>query len=487
MKKQFFIALALLFSATAFGQSITGTWEGNINAGGSEIPIVFHIAKDSSGKLTGMFDSPSQKAYNLACSAVLVSADSILIMMNILKGKYTGKLSADKKQITGTWFQGGGSVALNITKTSEEVKIKELKRPQTPKPPFPYKAEDVEYTNADKSISFGGTFTVPLPDPNVEYFRAPVYPTVMLITGSGKQDRDENIFDHKPFAVIADYLTRNGYAVLRVDDRDMGKTTGNFNKATSADFANDVEAGINYLKTRKDVDSNFIGLLGHSEGGMIAPMVAARRADIKFIILLAGPGIKIVDLMTQQNIDLGISSGASAEEMENFRPLYKALVNAIVYEKDSSKLMPNASMVFKAWRKDKPDSLVKHVTGVTDERSMLRYLRIYIQTFRATENPWFNYFIQYDPSQYISQLKCPVLALNGEKDIQVAAGPNLKAIEAALDKGGNKNYHVELMPGLNHLFQHCTKCTVEEYSDLEESFSPEVLELIKNWIKEAVK
>jgi pimeloyl-ACP methyl ester carboxylesterase len=204
---------------------------------------------------------------------------------------------------------------LAMKKTSDVVTTKEIKRPQTPKPPFPYKSEDVEYDNADRSIHFGATFTVPLPDPNVNYFRAPVYPTVLLITGSGKQDRDETIFDHKSFAVIADYLTRQGIAVLRVDDRDIGKTTGNFNTATSADFAKDVEAGLNYLKTRQDVDTGNIGLLGHSEGGMIAPMVASKRNDVKFIVLLAGPGVKISELMEQQSVDMAATSGTPAKSL----------------------------------------------------------------------------------------------------------------------------------------------------------------------------
>lgn len=482
MKKLMFL-LCILMGTQSQAQSTSGTWEGNLSVQGTEIPLVIHISPDSAGKLTASFDSPSQHAYNLPCSEVILKGDSLILMMKILNGRYAGVLDADMKQIKGTWYQGGASLPLTVNKTSEAVIKHEVKRPQTPKAPFPYASEEVSYENADRSIRFGGTFTVPLPDPNVEYFRAPVYPTVLLITGSGKQDRDESLMGHKPFWIIADYLSRNGIAVLRVDDRDMGKTTGDFSKATSADFAKDVEAGINYLRTRKDVDTNFIGLLGHSEGGLIAPMVAYKRTDIRFIVLLAGPGVKIIDLMEAQTIDVAASAGIPKEELEQFRPLYKKLVTAFLSENDSAKSFQKAVRVFNKWRKNIPDSVVLHTTGVKDEKTLQEYIRTSAESYRPGINPWFNYFIQFDPAVYLSQVKCPVLALNGENDIQVAAKPNLKAIETALKKGGNLRFTTKEMPGLNHLFQRCIECTVAEYGELEETFSAETLKMVVDWIK----
>jgi len=369
---------------------------------------------------------------------------------------------------------------LLMKKTSEAVVIKEVKRPQTPKPPFPYKSEDVEYDNSDKSVHFGATFTVPLPDPNANYFRAPVYPTVLLITGSGKQDRDETIYDHKSFAIIADHLTRQGIAVLRVDDRDMGKTTGNFNIATSADFAKDVEAGLNYLKTRQDVDTGNIGLLGHSEGGMIAPMVASKRADVRFIILLAGPGVKVSELMEQQAIDVAAASGTPRKSLEKYRPLYRELVKAIVNEADTAKAFSEGMLVFDDWQKDKSALLVLSLTDVKDEKSKARFVESFV---KQLSTPWYNYFLQFDPAEYLTKINCPVLALNGEKDVQVSAKQNLEGIQSALEKAGNKNFKTMEIPGLNHLFQHCKKCSTDEYSELEESFDPGSLEIISNWIK----
>ncbi len=477
--KTVFTVIVLFFATTLFSQDIVGNWEGTIQTQGTEIPIVFHISKDSTGKYIASFDSPKQKAYNIACSDVIVKEDSVILVMQMIKGKYAGKLD-DKKHITGTWSQSTASLPLSLKKTSDVTTVKEINRPQTPKPPFPYKAEDVEYDNADKSVHFGATFTVPLPDPNVNYFRAPVYPTVILITGSGKQDRDETIMGHKSFAVIADYLTRQGIAVLRVDDRDMGKTTGDFNTSTSADFAKDVEAGITYLKSRSDVDAGNIGLIGHSEGGMIAPMVAVKTNDVKFIVLLAGPGEKISMLMEQQAVDVSAAAGISQKYLEKYRLLYRQLVSTIVNETDTAKAFEKAILVFNEWQNDNDKLLVRSTTGVIDEKSKAGYIKGFV---RQLSSPWFNYFLKFDPAGYLTKVTCPVLALNGEKDIQVSAQANLDAIKTALEKGNNTHFKTMQMPGLNHLFQHCKKCTVEEYGELEETFDTASLKIIGDWIK----
>ncbi|MEO7308000.1 MAG: alpha/beta fold hydrolase [Ferruginibacter sp.] len=475
-----FTILCLFFTIAGFGQHIAGNWEGNLQIQGTELPIIFHIIKDSTGKYQATFDSPKQKAYNLACSDVLFKEDSVIIMIQMLKGRYAGKLEENKKQLTGTWSQGPAALPLTLKKTGDVVTTKIINRPQTPRPPFPYKSEDVEYDNADRSIHFGATFTAPLPDPNINYFRAPIYPTVILITGSGKQDRDETIMGHKSFAVIADYLTRQGIAVLRVDDRDMGKTTGNYNNSTSADFAKDIEAGIAYLKSRGDVDTGNIGLIGHSEGGLIAPMVAVKTREVKFIVLLAGPGEKISTLMEQQAVDVAAASGVSKKYLEKYRLLYRQLVSTIVHEPDTAKALVKSVAVFDNWQKDKDIFLVKATTGVTNEKSKVDFVNQFVQQL---SNRWFSYFLKFDPADYLERVTCPVLAINGEKDIQVSASPNLDAIKNALVKAGNTNFKTIAMPGLNHLFQHCKKCTVEEYNELEETFDTETLKLIGNWIK----
>lgn len=469
--------ISVLISVYSFGQNIIGNWEGALQIQGTEMPIVFHIDKDITGKYIATFDSPNQKAFNMACGDVILKQDSLILMLPLIKGSYTGKLGENKKQLTGTWKQGAGSLSLNLKKTSDVATTKIINRPQTPKPPFAYKSEDVEYDNADKSIHFGATFTVPLPDPNVNYFRAPIYPTVILITGSGKQDRDETILGHKAFAVMADYLTRQGIAVLRVDDRDIGKTTGNYSTSTSADFANDVEAGIAYLKNRADVDTANIGLIGHSEGGLIAPMVAAKRKDVQFIVLLAGPGIAVLNLMEQQSADVMASAGILKTDIDLYRPLYKNMVTAILNAKDTTAAAKKAVAVFKQWQLVTPALTVKNTTGVEDEKGITDFTKAFI---KQLSNPWSNYFMRVNPADYLTKINCPVLALNGEKDIQVAAKPNLAGIKNALQK--NEHVTVTEMPGLNHLFQHCKKCTVEEYGELEETFDPTTLKIITDWI-----
>ena len=451
-------------------QSITGNWEGTLNIQGTELPIIFHIKIDSTHNLSATFDSPKQNAYNLPCSDVLVKEDSLFLIMKMVNGKYEGLLSADKKTATGKWFQGAGSLPLDIKKTSDMATTKEFKRPQTPKPPFTYQSDDVSYFNADKSIQFGATFTSPSKAAGKRY------PAVLLITGSGKQDRDETIFDHKSFAVIADELTKNGIAVLRVDDRGTGKTTGNFNTATTADFAKDAAAGINYLKTLPTVDTANIGIIGHSEGGLIAPMLASERTDIKFIVLLAGPGQPIINLMESQAVDVAAAAGVPMADLELYRPLYRNIVTAILSEKDATTATTKATDVFKYWQQKTDAKVVLNTTGVTDEKTKTAFISSFV---KQLQQPWFSYFMQFDPGKYLSKVTCKVLAINGENDIQVAAKANLAAIKKSIPAAT-----IHSMPGLNHLFQHCVKCTVDEYAEIEETFSQEVLQLMTDWIKE---
>ncbi len=473
-----FIATFVLLFLNAQSQSITGNWEGTLNIQGTELPIVFHIKKDSSNNLSATFDSPKQNAYNLPCSDVITKGDSLILTMKMVNGKYEGLLSADRRTLTGKWFQGANNLPLDLKKTNDIATAKEFKRPQTPKPPYTYQSEDVLYFNADKSIQFGATFTYPLKTTNKKY------PAVILITGSGQQDRDETIFEHKSFAVIADYLTRQGIAVLRVDDRGKGKTTGDYSKSTSADFKLDAEAGINYLKSRSETDTLNLGIIGHSEGGMIAPMIAAKRKDIKFIVLLAGPAIPIINLMETQSVDVSAASGVPANDLELFRPLYKNMVMAIIPEKDTAIATKNATDVFNYWQNKTPVSVVNNTTGVTDEKSKAAYIGIFV---KQLQQPWFRYFMQFNPEDYLSKVHCAVLALNGEKDIQVAAGANLANINKVLSENHNSNFKTQAIPGLNHLFQHCIKCSVAEYGELEETFAPEVLQIMGDWIKGVVK
>jgi pimeloyl-ACP methyl ester carboxylesterase len=462
----------------SFCQDITGNWRGNIEANGQQIPIVFHFYKDSSGKIGGKWESPTQNAKNLPCSDILIKNDSVMVGLKIISGFYEGKfISADS--IAGKWHQGQGQLPLNITKTGNDAAaFVQPKRPQTPKPPFGYEVKDVVYTNADNTMHYGATFTKPKESANNKK-----YPAVLLITGSGKQDRDENIFDHRPFAVIADYLTKRGIAVLRVDDRGMGQTTGDFDTSSSEDFAKDVEAGIEYLESREDVDRRHIGLIGHSEGGMIAPMVAARSEDVTFIVMLAGTAVTGTVINDYQNVLPLEKAGFNKEVIQKFLDLHHALTAAATSSVNEDDYKTEVSKIYYDWKKKQSPETIDALIKATDAQTVLALQNKY----GLFHSKWWKFFLIHDPAKDLEKLSVPVLALNGEKDIQVDPKTNLPAIETALKKSKSKNYKTVELPGLNHLFQHCKTCTIQEYGELEETFSPEALKIMGDWIEEVVQ
>jgi len=473
MKPAFLVtAFFLLYGCLpGFAQTskLIGTWQGTLSVG-VELRIIFHITGDEKNGFTSTADSPDQSAYGLKCDATTLNNNEVSIEMNDLHASFSGKLINDST-IDGTFTQNV-DIPLTLKKTD---KVTERKRPQTPTPPFPYKNEEVEYSNTDKSLRYGATITIPE--------GSGPFLALVMITGSGPQDRDETIMGHKPFAVIADYLTRKGFIVLRVDDRGIGKSTGNFSEATSEDFTNDVNSSVDYLLTRPETDKKKLGLLGHSEGGMIAPMVAAKRKDINFIILLAGPGVDIIDLMAEQNAAIAKSGGISEQTVKEIRPLFKSAVTIIMDNPDSTAAIKKLSAFTDKWA----STMAKEVLKELDFETAKQRNDYCVGMVKEFQSPWFRYFIRFKPSQYLEQLKCNVLALNGDKDIQVVASQNLPGIEASLKKSKSKVYEVKELPGLNHLFQTCKKCTVNEYGELEETISPVALDYINNWLQKNVQ
>jgi pimeloyl-ACP methyl ester carboxylesterase len=348
------------------------------------------------------------------------------------------------------------------------------KHPQTPLPPFPYKADSVEYDNADKTVHLAGTFTYPKT-------KGP-FVTLLMITGSGQQDRDETLLGHKPFLVIADYLTKKGFAVLRVDDRGMGKSKGQILKATSADFAEDAITSIQYLLTRSEVNKKKIGVIGHSEGGLIAPMVYTKWLQLAFIISLAGTGVSGAEVLLKQQTDpvKGVVNNAAFDAYYLLTQQTLSAIHDNPTEPDSA-ILNKVKEIYRDWKNNKPDSVLVplHADKATPE--------MYEMQIKHELIPWWKYFISTEPSIFWEKVKCPVLALNGEKDIQVYPQQNLTAITSALKKAGNKKVTPKILPGLNHLFQTCTKCTVKEYGELEETFSPDALKIINDWLNKNLK
>ncbi|MEP6464708.1 MAG: alpha/beta fold hydrolase [Parafilimonas sp.] len=477
MKIKFIVLIisSLMYNYIQAQTNFSGIWNGTLNIAG-QLHLVLHVTQLNDGTYSGTLDSPDQNATGIKCDSVQTISDTsgntLTFTIKKLHVSYTGKLLNDST-LSGTFTQGV-NIPLDLFRSVAPYVAKPLIRPQTPKPPFPYKSEEVIY-NAN-GLQYGGTITIPQ--------GSGTFPAVLLITGSGQQDRDETIFGHKPFAVLADALTRDEFIVLRVDDRGIGNSTGNFATSTTADFATDVNASIDYLKTRHEVNDKKIGLLGHSEGGMIAPMVASQRKDIDFIVLMAAPGVKIIDLMAEQNAAIMRSAGIDSLFSEKYRLLYAQLITSIINAPDTATAKQNALQIIDNWKVN-ADSSDLHKLGFYLQTNNEDYIN---QLMAAFSSVWFKYFIQFDPQPYLTKLKkVKVLALNGSKDIQVVAWQNLPAVRNALQQGRTKNFDTKELPGLNHLFQTCNKCTVQEYGQLEETIAPVALQTITEWLNKNVK
>jgi pimeloyl-ACP methyl ester carboxylesterase len=345
-----------------------------------------------------------------------------------------------------------------------------LERPQEPAKPYAYISEEVSFQNSGANIALSGILTLPAREGN--------YPAVVLISGSGPQNRDAELFGHKPFLVISDYLTKQGIAVLRYDDRGFGKSTGDFSKATALDFASDVESALVYLKTRKEINPRKIGLVGHSEGGMIAPMVAARSQEVGFMILLAGPGIQGDSLLLMQQQIMQRALGVPETDIKKLSEINTEIIDIIVNTDDPLALKAKLTKHSQENYEHIPTSFKP--ANVTKEQFIAAQVEM-------ISSPWYQFILKYNPAPALEQVSCPVLALNGTKDLQIPATLNLTAIHNALRKGGNNNVQVRELPDLNHFFQECETGLPTEYATIKQTFSPVALAEISEWIWTQVK
>lgn len=446
---------------------IEGIWQGELKVPGTVLRIVFKVSKNPDGTLTATLDSPDQGATDIPVEEVIFKDNILRLNVKSVGGVFEGKVSEDFLVIEGEWKQSGGAFPLTVKRVDKAV---EILRPQVPKKPYPYIEEEVIYENKDAEITLAGTLTLPSGN-------AP-FPVILLISGSGPQDRNETIYNHRPFLVLADYLTRQGVAVLRVDDRGVGKSTGDFSQATSVDFASDVLAGIEYLKTRKEINPKQIGLIGHSEGGLIAPMVAVKSADAAFIVLMAGTGLTGEEILYLQGALISRAMGVSEEDIAKNRQFNEKIFSVIKEEKDKKIAEEKLRQMFMADWAELND----------EEKSRIGDPEVFLKAqLQSLLSPWLKFFLTYDPKPTLSKVKCPVLAINGEKDLQVPPKENLSAIEEALVAGGNKNFTVKELPGLNHLFQTAQTGLPAEYVKIEETISPVALKIIGDWIFEQTK
>lgn len=466
MKKLALIILIALSSISTYGQNISGQWNGLLKVQSLQLRIVLHITETDTA-YTATMDSPDQGAKGIPITYISYKDSILVFKLSSLGVHYEASLNKENV-FDGIFKQNGQTFPLSFTRG--EVEKEKVTRPQEPKKPYPYYSEDVQFENKQDSIVLSGTLTLPNKEGH--------FPAVVLISGSGPQNRDEEIFDHKPFLVLADYLTKNGIAVLRYDDRGVAKSTGNFSASTSNDFATDVENAVSYLLSRKEIDKNKIGLIGHSEGGIIAPMVASRSDDVGFIVLMAGLGISGSELLVLQSELIGRGYGINESNLQIAKTINRGAYDLVLKTDNLDSLKTKLVAYIKLALKENPT--YEMPKGMTEE--------IFIEkNVKLLATPWMRYFLKYDPKPVLEKVSCPVLAINGEKDLQVPSNENLKGIEEALVGAGNHTVTTKELPNLNHMFQESETGLPQEYGIIEQTFSLVALETISDWIKEQVK
>ncbi|MBP4139475.1 alpha/beta hydrolase family protein [Flavobacterium geliluteum] len=439
------LTLMLLSILFIFAQEITGSWQGELDVQGMKLPLIIHIKKDGN-KLVSSLESPKQGVTNIPISTISFIENQLLFDATSLGLSYSGKYN--NETIDGIFKQGGMEIPLIFTKLKDGETTNKIKRPQTPKAPFNYVTEEISFVNPTDKNTLAGTISEPK---NFDKKR----PILVMITGSGRQNRDEELFEHKPFAVIADDFAKKGIATLRMDDRGIGGSSQGSKSETTYNYATDISAAVDFM-IKKGYQN--IGLIGHSEGGMIAPIVASLNKKVSFMVLMAGPGTPIDELLAKQ---IFLSSKLMGMKEENLQ----------------KELQSN----------QKTFAFIKNYAGNDYEKDLKNFLtkegeEINEDNMKQLKNTWFRYFISFNPDKYVSQIKIPVLAINGSLDFQVPAKDNLAAIEKSLKKAKNKNFETYEFEGMNHLFQECKTGALAEYAEIEQTISPKVLDKMSTWI-----
>lgn len=461
--------ILLMVSSPALAQNesnLGGNWLATLDVSGVKLRLLLKIQKTGDG-YTAKLDSVDQGVTDLPVDSVSLNENKVSFVAAQFGMSYEGTLNDKGDEITGTFKQGAGSTPMIFRRVGE---VPMITRRQDPRKLYPYNEEEVSYRNVKDNVKLAGALTLPrTPGP---------HPAVILISGSGPQDRNETVAGHRPFLVLSDHLTRNGIAVLRVDDRGVGGSNLGSLSATSENYAEDVLAGIQFLKGRKEINAKKIGLIGHSEGGMIAPMVAARSKDVAFIVMLAGLGQRGEDVVTTQTELMQKAQGTDADTIARGTALLNKIHTIVKIENDENR------------REQLVKEEIARQVGTMNETQRKAFaplessIRTLMPMFRL---PWFRYFIAFDPAPVLKRVKVPVLALNGELDLQVAWKENLDRIAAALKEGKNKDHTVKAFPKLNHLFQTSQTGLPREYMTIEETTSPEVLKTISDWIIKRTK
>lgn len=462
-KAHLFSALILSISTILSAQqpgSINGIWLGTLKLPGSELRLAITITGVEGSTPEAVLNSIDQGGVEVPMDEATLTEDTLVVSAIVLDLQIKGAVDPG----SGTWVtvftQGPAVLPLTLYKVD---RLPDLSRPQEPAPPFPYKTEEVTYENSKAGITIAGTLTVPEGD-------GP-FPAVILLTGSGPQNRDEEVFGHKPFMVLADYLTRQGIVVLRADDRGVGGTTGKFAMATTRDFADDALAGVAFLNTRAEVDPGLIGLAGHSEGGMMAPIAASTSESVGFIVLMAAPSIPFDEILLYQKKRQWEKAGMDADAMELSTKWHHEVFDLVKSDKSNPKVKKEMQKLYEQLSEEEKTKMYKSEASVEGE-------------IELWTSPWWRFAARYDAVSTLELVTCPVLAINRSKDTQVTAKENLAVIENTLYESGNRNYFVRDIEGLNHLFQTADTGDETEYGTIEETFSPKAMDVIAGWILE---
>ena len=455
-------------------------WLGTLNAGFQKLDIQVRVYPAKNEKKIVFVDSVSQNVGGFKAE-LKDDGNKVTIDVPALRAKYSGEKNEDVTEIIGKWSQG---IPLELRLVRKKLVVASTKvapkRPQTPQKPFPYDIEEVSFKNEVDGTVLAGTLTRPK--------SVGPFPVAILISGSGPQDRDESLLDHKPFWVLADYLSRRGFAVLRFDDRGVGNSTGKFENATTEDFARDVRSALSFVKAATSIDASRVGLIGHSEGGLVATLVAAENKDVAWVVLMASPGVNGEEILYSQG-QLIIAAEGGGESARKRQRLLQEHVFATAKElkaKDDiepfvlrvvDKIMASASDI------DLKEGTEKPKSDEDDQTSRKILAELVRANLSVMNDPWFRFFASYEPGPDLQRIKCPVLAINGEKDVQVDPKVNLSKIESYLKAGGNSHFAIKELPGLNHLFQSCKTGGISEYQSIEETIAPVALETIETWLK----
>jgi uncharacterized protein len=445
----------LCINQIAVSQNYIGLWKGEIKHADSIIHIRFNVMMQEDSAVYAMMQEPY---FTMFCDSTY-RGDTLHLKSTKLGIAYKAAQTKNLNQLTGQFYMSGKSYKSDIFRGEQPIF-----RPQTPQKPYPYHTENVAFENKKDTVKLFGTLTIP----NTNGFS----PAAILISGGSQNDRDYESFYHKYFLVLADFLTRNGIAVLRYDDRGVNKSTGNYYQSTLMNFAEDIEAGLHFLKSRKEIDINKIGLIGHSEGALVASITASQNRDVHFIVLLASPGINLrdLDLINKRLLlDQGNLSMEKYQLLEDFQKnVYVLIENNIDIKSAIDSLSKFRKKFYELFFKESD-------IGLQSEFQFNMSLKVNLSPHNR-----FNY--RFNPATYLEKVSCPVLSLNGSKDIQVPSKINQDAIKVALEKGGNMNYKIIELEGLNHTFQPCKTCSMTESKDIEQTFSPDALQIIANWI-----